>query len=192
LTARPGATRVEQTDPLTDRHSGSAGAPKYSTSENPGVAPLCRSASPSRRTRAGPMAMPPFMCEVSGEQGLRLLGLGRPLRRTPFVLSDDRAARPLDGDGSAGITPPCTTTSRLTPRRASVCLSRRVIASPTRPPPSRPPGHTWTTGHPRFGHDDVCKDCSGPYEVSLDHLINNFRCGPPKSPPGAPTSTGRS
>ena len=23
-----------------------------------------------------------------------------------------------------------------------------------------------------FGHDDVCKDCSGPYEVSLDHLIN--------------------
>ena len=41
-----------------------------------------------------------------------------------------------------------TTTNRLTPRRASVCLSLRVIASPTRPPPIRRPGHRWTTGHP--------------------------------------------
>lgn len=85
-----------------------------------------------------------------------------------------RAARPRAGDGSAGITPPWTTTSRLTPRRALVCLSQRVIASPTRSPPIRRPGHTWTTGHLLCRHDVVCENCTGPCEVSRDYLVNVF------------------
>ena len=85
-----------------------------------------------------------------------------------------RAARPRAGSGSAGITPPSTTTSRLTPRRALVCLSQRVIASPTRSPPIRRPGHTWTTGRLLSRHDVVCENCTGPCEVSRDHLVCVF------------------
>jgi hypothetical protein len=61
------------------------------------------------------------------------LGSGQPLRRMP-----DRSRSPVrpstTGDGSAGIAPPCTTTSRLTPRRASVCFSHwgYGIAYPSR------------------------------------------------------------
>jgi hypothetical protein len=66
-----------------------------------------------------------------------------------------------------------TTTSRLTPRRASVCLSHTgySVAYPT-PPRSadraildhRPPGIT--------GPGVVSKDHTGPYEVSLDRSVN--------------------
>ena len=88
--------------------------------------------------------------------------------------SGHRAARSRGGSGSAGITPPCITTSRLTPRRALVCLSQRAIASPTRSPPIRRPGHTWTTGRLFHRHDVACENCTGPCEVSRDYLVCIF------------------
>ncbi len=108
------------------------------------------------------------------------------------LLSENQAARSPTGSGSAGITPPCTTTSRLTPRRASVCLSRTVIASPTRSPSIRRPGHTWTTGHLLDRHGVGSGSCTGPYEVSQDHFVNKCRHGPPKPPSGAPSPPSRS
>ena len=80
-----------------------------------------------------------------------------------------------------------TTTNRLTPRRASVCLSLRVIASPTRPPPIRRPGHRWTTGHPISRARRRMRGLLGTLRGLAGSPRQQCRRGPPKSPAGAPT-----
>jgi hypothetical protein len=44
------------------------------------------------------------------------------------------------------------------------------VAYPTSTVPSTGPHLDHRPPDP--GHDDVCEDCTGPYEVSLDHLVN--------------------
>ena len=97
------------------------------------------------------------------------LGLGRPLHRRRIALAH-RAASPL-WERSAGITPPSATTSRLTPRRALVCFSHGVMASPTRLDRSADRASAPVPGDTGWRR---IKELPGPCEVSLDHFVTTF------------------
>ena len=118
------------------------------------------------------------------------LGLGRPLRRTPDP-SQDRGRLPTRREVSGHYPTFATTTSRLTPRRASAGVSRCGYRIAYRPGRSDRPGHTWTTGRQLMGWP-VCAPAEllGPYEVSPDHPDGVVAACQPQPPPDAPTVKG--
>jgi hypothetical protein len=110
--------------------------------------------------------------------------LGQPLRRTPPP-SRERWAAPEPMPGIDGHYPAfSTTTSRLTPRRASLRLSRHGYGFSYRPgrpvPPDQRPGHQPTVG--THAHHRLL----GPCEVSLDHPDGVVAACQPQPPPDAP------
>jgi hypothetical protein len=126
-----------------------------------------RAASPDQRT--GPAASP-------GDRGARFAVWSRsapsPDTRPPL---SHRGRPPTHQRWISGHYPAFgTTTSRLTPRRASVCLSPSGYSVAYPITTESPTGPSWTTGRPGSpGLASSCVNRSGPCEVSLDHFVNN-------------------